>query len=144
MDRALKGQPVIVVRSGRNPHSVSLAVGLVLVSLYGIFFSTPSVSIDSGLQVYQRTAFGGCSIVGASLILLGIFRKDLRHGLGTERIGQVLLMTGATTYVIVLCHVSTFARSGLVTVVASAIGIGCLWRMWQITSDLRMLRKADR
>lgn len=144
MDRALKGQPVIVVRSGRNPHSVSLAIGLVLVSLYGIFFSTPSVSIDSGLEVYQRVMFGACSVVGAVMVLFGIFWRDLRHGLETERAGQLLLATGATTYVIVLCQVSTFARSGLVTVVAAAIGIGCLWRIYDITRDLRVLRKAGR
>jgi hypothetical protein len=112
VDRALKGQPVIVVRSGRNPHSVCLTLGLVLISLYGIFFSTPSVSIH--------------------------------HGLAVERAGQVLLMTGAAVYVIVLCQVSTFARSGLVTTVAAAIALGSAWRIWQITKDVRLLREVGR
>lgn len=144
MDRALKGQPVIVVRSGRHPTAVSLAIGLVLVSFYGILFSTPSVSIDSGLTVYQRAMFGACSVLGAGHILAGIFWRELRHGLAIERAGQVLLATGSATYVIVLCNVSTFERSGLVTVVAAAIGVGALGRIIDITKDLRMLRKAGR
>lgn len=144
MDRALKGQPVIVVRSGRNPHSVCLTLGLVLISLYGIFFSTPSVSIDSGLEPYQRIMFAACSVLGAGAILAGIFWREIHHGLEVERAGQVLLMTGALVYVIVLWQVSTFERSGLVTTIAAAIGLGSAWRIWQITKDVRLLGEVGR
>ena len=141
MDRSLEGLPVVVVRSGRNPHSVCLGIGLVLVAIYGLLFSTPSASVDSGLDLPQRLAFGACSVVGSALILIGIYRKHLRSGLEIERAGQVLLATGAATYVIVLCAVSTFDRSGLVTTLGCAICAGSLWRCAQITKDLRLLRK---
>jgi hypothetical protein len=141
MDRSFKGLPVVVVRSGRNPHSVCLSLGLVLVSLYGMLFSTPSVSLDSGLSVPQRVMFAICTVLGSTLILAGIYRKQLRSGLEIERAGQVLLATGSATYVAVLCTVSTFDRSGLVTTIGLAMCIGSLWRCGQITRDLRLLRK---
>lgn len=142
MDRSLQGLPVVVVRSGRNPHSVCLSIGLVLVAIYGMMFSTPSVSLDSGLTLPQRLMFAACSVIGCILILVGIYRKRLRSGLEIERAGQVLLATGAATYVVVLCAVSTFDRSGLVTTLGCAICAGSLWRVGQITIDLRLLRKA--
>jgi hypothetical membrane protein len=142
MDRSLQGLPVVVVRSGRNPHSVCLSLGLVLVSLYGMLFSTPSVSLDSGLTVGQRVMFAICSVLGSTLILVGIYRKHLRSGLEIERAGQVLMATGSAVYVVVLCKVSSFDRSGLVTVIGLAICIGSIWRCIQIRRDLRLLRKA--
>lgn len=144
MDRLVRDLPVIVVRSGRSPHSVSLAVALVVVALYGLLFSTPSVSIDSGLTVLQRGLFAACTVIGAGLTLAGIYWRSLPRGLMIERAGQVLLATGAATYVVVLCTVSTFDRSGLVTTVACGIGIGSAWRIGQIGRDLRLLRTAGR
>jgi hypothetical membrane protein len=142
VDRSLQGLPVVIVRSGRNPHSVCLSLGLVLVSLYGMLFSTPSVSLDSGLDFGQRIMFAICSVTGSALILVGIYRKHLRSGLEIERGGQVLMATGSSVYVVVLCAVSSFSRSGLVTTIGVAICAGSVWRCIQITRDLRLLRKA--
>lgn len=144
MDRSFKDLPVVVVRSGRNPHSVCLGIGLVAVSAYGVLFSTPSASLDSGLTYPQRIMFATCSVLGAALILVGIYRKQLRPGLQIERAGQVLMATGAATYVVVLHRVSSFDRSGLVITIGAAIFAGSVWRCFQIRKDLRLLRKAGR
>lgn len=123
---------IMVVHSGRNPHTVSLALGLVAISVYGIVFSTPSVSLDSGLTHWQRIGFGVLSVLGAALILWGIYRRDLLHGLLIERIGQITLAIAGLVYVIVLCTVSSFERSGLVTTIGCAITIGSTWRALRI------------
>lgn len=139
--RALPDLPnIYVVRSGRSPHSIALAVGLMSIAVYGLAFTTPSGALDEGLTATQRILFGVCASFGALLILLGVYRRNLRTGLAIERAGQLLLGTGAVIYVIVLCIVSTFASSGIIVTMACAVAIGSLWRMWQITHDLRAIR----
>lgn len=138
MDRLLRGPTV--VRSGRNPHSVSLALGLTAISLYGLFFEPASVSIDAGLDGAQRLAFSILTVLGALITIAGIFWPTLLVGLLVERIGQLLLSTGAAVYVVVLCSVSTFERSGLITTIGCAIAVGSMWRVVQITRDLKPVR----
>lgn len=131
----------IVIRSGRHPYVVSLAVGLVIAHLYGLVVAPASVSVDAALEPTTRTLFGVCSASGAALILSGIYwRRDLLTGLLVERIGHILLGTGSAAYVAVLCTISTFNRSGLITIIGCAISVGAAARIVQITRDARALR----
>ena len=123
---------IMVVHSGRNPHTISLSLGLVAIGVYGLAFSTPSVSLDSGLTHWQRLGFGFLSVLGAALVLWGVYHRDLLHGLLIERAGQITLAIAGLVYVIVLCTVSTFERSGLVTTIGVAIAVGSSWRALRI------------
>lgn len=134
---------VIVVRSGRNPHAVCLALALVAISVYGLLFTPASVSVDTGLQPAQRVMFGALSVFGSALIVAGIYLRSIRTGLQVERAGQLLLAITSGVYVYALCQVSTFERSGLVTAIGCAIAIGSVWRIAQIRRDVKMLKGGD-
>lgn len=132
----------VFVRSGRNPHEVSLAVALLLVALYSLFREPPSTAIDAGMSDLQRYAWGAQELLGSSLTLLGLYLRPAYVGLLIERVGQLLLGTGAFTYAVVLLDVSTFSSGGLVLMVSLSIGIACLWRVWQVTRDAEKWRRA--
>lgn len=133
----------LMIRSGRNPYEVCLSIGLALISLYGLLWGAPSVSLDNGLTQGERVVWGMQGLAGAIVTLAGIYWRPMLTGLYIERAGQLLLGFGAVTYVVVLCGVSTFARSGLVVTIASAIAVASVWRFLQITAALWRWRKAN-
>lgn len=144
--------PTVLIRSGRNAHEVSLTVGLLLIALYGLLYAPPSASIDAGLTVAQRVMWGVQGVVGTSVTLIGLYWLPLtrRHtttaaitSLYIERAGQFLVGIGAATYVVVLCKVSTFQASGLVTVISCAIVAASVGRFTQITRGLKRIRLAN-
>lgn len=142
--------PTVLIRSGRHPLVVCLAGGLLVTSLYGILGISTSASIDKGLDYWQRVAWAVQGIFGSGTLLAGLHWMQLTknysetnaiRALLIERAGQLGVAFGSVTFVIVLCSVSSFADSGLVTTLATSICLGSLWRAWQITKGMRRIRQ---
>lgn len=126
-----------IERSRNNPYEWTFCVGLLFLSLYGMVYEPPSTSLDEGLPPWMRLTYSLIGLAGALFTITGLRIRDAHAGLLLERIGQLAVSGGALVYAIVLCSVSTFTRSGLITVTAFAIFLGALIRVGQITRDLR-------
>lgn len=127
----------MVERSRHNPYEISIAIALTALSLYGILLTPASSSLDAGLSVGQRFAYSSLGLVGSVTTLAGLGFRNTHTGLLIERAGQFMMAFGAGAFVVVLCMVTSFDESGLVTATGSAIGIAAAWRFRQITRDLR-------
>jgi hypothetical protein len=127
----------MVERSRKNPYEISIAIALAALSLYGIFLTPASASLDAGLSVGQRFLYSALGLLGSGITLLGLRCKHPHTGLLVERAGQFMMGFGAAAFVAVLCKVSTFDQSGLVTGSGAAIAVAAFWRFHQINVDLR-------
>jgi hypothetical protein len=127
----------IIVRSGRGPYAVSIALGLLLASTYGIIVSFPSSNVDDALNHQLALIWSIIGVTASLLVLVGLYMSNQLAGMVVERIGQTLIFTGASAYVAVLCVESTFGQSGLVVMTACSISVASLIRVVQITIDLR-------
>jgi len=126
-----------IERSRNNPYEWALCIALLILSLYGAAYSPPSSSLDEGLTRLMRYAYSFIGIFGGLATIIGLRLKDAHLGLLVEQVGQLAVSGGALTFAIVLCRVSTFNQSGLVTMSAFAIFAGAAGRTWQIGRDLR-------
>lgn len=127
----------MVERSRHNPYEISIAIAFATLSLYGIFLTPASASLDAGLDVLQRFAYSAVGLAGSAITLWGLRCHNRHKGLLVERAGQFMMGFGAAAFVAVLCMVSNFAESGLVTCTAAAISCAAFWRFRQINGDLR-------
>lgn len=127
----------MIERSRHNPYEISIAIALFALSMYGLFLTPASASLDAGLNLIQRLAYSALGLVGAGVTLWGLRCKNRHKGMLVERAGQLMLGFGAAAFVAVLCAVSSFEESGIVTGTGLAITVAALWRAWQIRGDLR-------
>lgn len=129
-----------IERSRNNPYEWALCIALLVLSVYGAAYEPPSSSLDRGLTDPMRYAYSFIGVFGGIATTLGLRLRDAHLGLLIEQAGQLAVCGGAATFVIVLCRVSTFNQSGLVTMTGLAIAFGAAGRTWQIGRDLKRER----
>jgi len=134
--------PTLLIREGRNPYEVCTAIGVVVITMYAVVMGPPSVSVQESLSSTQRLVWACLCFSGAAVTLAGLYwPKDHMTGLLIERAGQVMLAFATAAYLVALCSVSTFERSGLVMTIGSAIAIAAGIRAWRITRGVQRIRQ---
>jgi hypothetical protein len=133
--------PTMLIREGRNPYEVWTAVGIVVITAYAVLVGSPSASAQETLSHPQQVAWSLLCFFGATVTLAGLFwRWDHMAGLLIERAGQVMLAGSLTTYLVILCTVSTFNKAGVVMTIGSCCAIAAAHRAFKITRGVRQIR----
>lgn len=133
--------PYLLIREGRNPYEVDTAVGVIVITIYAVLQGSPSVSVQESLSYSQRVVWSLLCFSGAAVTLVGLYwPKDRMTGLLIERAGQVMLAFATAAYLVALCSVSSFDRSGLVMVIGCAISVSAARRAWNISRGMRDIR----
>lgn len=127
----------MIERSRSNPYEIGIAVSLLFLSVYGLLVTPASASLDRGMTEPMRMSYAILGVLGSTTTLVGLRLKDAHLGLIVEAVGQLFVGGGAATFVVVLCAVTSFEQSGLVTGTGAAISLSALFRVWQILRDVR-------
>ena len=137
--------PTLLIRQGRNPYEVTVAIAIVALTVYAALNGhSTSKSVEVAMGRSQQLAWTGLSSVGALITLAGLFwPRQPMTGLFIERAGQLMLAGAVAAYMVVLCTVSTFERSGLVMGLGSAVAIGAVLRVVTISAGIRRIRAAQ-
>jgi hypothetical protein len=134
--------PTLLIRDGRNPYEVCVSVGIIVITIYAVLVGgSPSASVQESLSYSQRVIWSLLCFVGAVVTLAGLYwPRDHMTGLLIERAGQVMLMFAVTAYLVALCTVSTFDRSGLVMTIGCSIVVSAAVRAVKISRGVRRIR----
>lgn len=134
--------PTLLIREGRNPYEVCVCAAVVVITVYAVFQGdSPSASVQESLSFGQKVIWSLLCFFGAVVTLVGLYwRRDHMTGLLIERAGQVMLSFAVAAYLVALCKVSTFDRSGLVMAIGCAIVVGAGWRAWRITRGVSRIK----
>lgn len=127
-----------VVRRGRNPLEIFILVFLLASGLAGLFTqrSSPAlVAVLGSLTWIWHVVM----LLGAGTAILSLFLKPLNDVL-LERVGMIWLATCFLLYGAGICLIDPSFFSPA-TGLALGLGAGFAARAWQITKDLRRLRR---
>lgn len=136
--------PTLLIREGRNPYEVCTSVGIIAITLTAMIRrSSPSVSVQETLSQTQLILWSMLCLAGSVVTLVGLYwPKDHMTGLLIERAGQVMLTFSTAAYLVALCTVSTFDKSGLVMAIGCSIVAGAAWRSLKITKGVKRIMEA--
>lgn len=136
--------PTNLVRQGRNPYEVTVAVAIIALTVWAVLRGeSSSVSVQQAMDRGQQLLWMGLAAAGSVATLIGLYwRKRPLSGLLIEQSGQLMLAFAVAAYLVVLCTVSTFERSGLVMSLGSAVCIGAGVRVVIIWRGVRLIRRA--
>jgi len=132
MDR-LPHTGIAVIRSGRSPHVVMLAIGMIVVGVYGLLFHPVSRTVGEVLSTEQSNLFSVVAIAGSILVLLGVYWPRLLLGLLLERVGQLMSAGAWAVYIATLLDTSTWDRAGLILTISTSLLLAAIWRTCYIT-----------
>lgn len=136
----LKPDPQPVVRTGRNPLAISMVLVFFVSGVAGLFsteVSSPTLSAVLGSYVWLwHTGL----IIGAGTALVGILLLKPLMDVLVERVGMVWLASLFLSYFVAVC-VNDDAYFTTYSGVILGLGIAFGARAWQITRDLRRLRR---
>ncbi|MGH7743614.1 MAG: hypothetical protein ACREQ5_02160 [Candidatus Dormibacteria bacterium] len=127
----------MIARTGRNPFELWLLVACVLSGLGGLIdVSHTRVMLPGWEQYAWNSGLLICGVIG----LRGAFLRRIT-GLVMERAALVTLALLCFAYSIAIVNITTVYAFG--AVVIATFGVACLWRVIQITADLRRVDRED-
>jgi hypothetical protein len=144
-DRILQAT-IFVVRDGRHPMAILAMVACVLVGALGFIGPrSPTSTIDRFIPDPWRLGYYGLLLLSGLIFLTSVCLRDIRDRLIWERIA-LLFFAG-----VLLCYpLTVWSGSGADPgsiyegVVSCAFGFAGLWRIGEITLDLRQARRIIR
>lgn len=131
----------IVVPGRRMPHQIVILFFSTLIGVVFVFTHAPSPnSLERNLDFRVLWAWKLMLLFGGVVGLVGSFMKKRPYqGLLAERASMILMSTAMLMYA-----VGIVASSGVSALTAATYILGwaasCLWRLWDIQKDLRVLR----
>ena len=137
---------IFVVRDGRHPMAILAMVACVLVGALGFIGPrSPTSTIDRFIPDPWRSGYYGLLLFAGLIFLISVCFHDIRDRLIWERIA-LLFFAG-----VLLCYpVTVWASHGddpgsiYEGVMSCAFGFAGLWRIGEITLDLRQARRTIR
>jgi len=131
----------VVVTGRRRPHQVALlAVSLVLGVTFFAGWAPPPTTVDAVAPTWVRPLWYGLLLVSGGTGLVAAWLPDIRTGLLLERVAMLLSTPALALYIIPI-----FVVGGMRGVGAGAFltfwAAANLWRIVQITGDLRQIRR---
>lgn len=131
----------IVVPGRRMPHQVVILFFSALVGFVFVLRQAPAPnSLERYLDIRILWVWYLMLFVGGIVGLVGSFMKRRPYqGLLAERASMILMSTAMLIYAVAI-----LASAGAAGITAAAYILGwamsCLWRLWDIQKDLRVLR----
>ena len=133
----LVGAAVLVVHDGRHPISVLTMAATVFAGALGLVLPpNPSSALDHFIPEPYRTAYYAILLLGGVINSVCVWLPDIRDRLIGERIGMFFWSGALMTYPIALYALAGFA-AGLGGIITSLFGVAGIWRIVEITLDLR-------
>lgn len=131
----------VVVPGRRMPHQIVVLASCVLTGLIFLVIRAPAPnSLERLLDVRVLWAWKLMLLIGGAVGLVGSFmRKRPYQGLLAERASMILMTTAMLMYAVAI-----IAVAGAAGTASAAFILGwaasCVWRMWDIHKDLKILR----
>lgn len=134
------GAAVLVVHDGRHPLSVLTMAATVVAGLLGLLLGpNPSSALDHFIPEPYRTGYYAVLLTGGLINSVCVWLPDIRDRLIGERIGMFFFSGALMTYPIALYAIAGFA-AGLGALITSLFGVAGMWRIAEITLELRKWR----
>jgi hypothetical protein len=132
----------MVVHDGRHPLSVFTMGAVVIAGILGLVLPpNPASALDHFIPEPYRTAYYAVLLLGGVINSVCVWLPDIRDRLIGERVGMFFFSGALMTYPIALYAIAGFA-AGLGGLITSLFGIAGLWRIVEITLELRRWRAA--
>lgn len=134
----------LIVRDGRHPLVSLTMVACIVSGVLGLLLpSNPqSVLIDRVAPEPWRMIFYMLLCLAGTIMLIGPWLPDLRDRLIWERIGLWFFSGILLIYPLAL-YTAYSGKPGFPYLISCSLGIGGVWRMLEITVQLRRWRQAS-
>lgn len=132
---------------GRNPVVVSIILGLWIsqvLTLVNVFLVTNLQSFSGVIQGWTGVAYNVLGVIACSLCLLGIWKQGLNVPVGKFVTGLIIEQWGKGCLGLVVIAYSihvTLRPGGTFPFLLVLLGIGCLWRGYDIRKELKEIQK---
>lgn len=136
----LVGAAVMVVHDGRHPLSVFTMGATIIAGLLGLLLPpNPASALDHFIPEPYRTGYYAVLLLGGVINSVCVWLPDVRDRLIGERVGMFFFSGALMTYPIALYAIAGFA-AGLGALITSLFGVAGIWRIVEITIELRRWR----
>jgi len=132
---------------GRNPTVIAVLIGLLfgqLFTLYHVIFGGGLRSFSGVIQGWPGVAYNVLGAIACGLTLFGISKQGLNVPVGRFVTGLIIEQWGKGALGLVMLVYSiqtTLAPEGTFPFIVTLIGIGCLWRWFDIRQELKEIQK---
>lgn len=132
---------------GRNPTVVALLVGLLIgqiATIIGTFVSGGPTSFSGVIPGWPGFVYNVLGAIVCGVTLFGIYRQGLQVSIGRFVSGLIIEQWGKGSLGLIMLVYSFHSASqpgASFPFILTVIGVGCLWRWWDIRSELNEIKK---
>jgi hypothetical protein len=131
---------VLVVHDGRHPLSVFTMGATIIAGILGLILPpNPASALDHFIPEPYRTVYYSVLLLGGVVTSVCVWLPDIRDRLIGERVGLFFFSGALLTYPIALYAIAGYA-AGLGALITSLFGVAGVWRIIEITLELRRWR----